>query len=329
MANVWHVVKRPGAVGCEGVFELRQLPDSALGPGEVRVKNTWLSADPYVRGMLDDSGSYMPTLPLGSPVPGGAIGRVIETRDADFPVGATVLHDLGWRDVATLPGTACFRIPDNGVPSQLYLGHLGMPGQTAYFGLLAVIEPRAEETLFVSAAAGAVGSAVVQIAKIKGVRVIASAGGSEKCALLQTLGADVVIDRKAPGSMRDKLAAAAPHGIDLYFDNVGGDHLDAALHCAKLGARVALCGMISGYGSAEGLTLPDPMRLVVKHIRMRGFTAPEFDACRDEFQSAMLDWIQSGLVRSPETVIDGLEAMPLALDQVLLGANTGKLLVRV
>jgi NADPH-dependent curcumin reductase CurA len=329
MANVWHVAQRPRTSVSDGVFQLREVPDPPLSAGEVRVKNTWLSADPYVRGMLDDAGSYMPTLPLGSPVPGGAVGTVIETSNADFPMGATVLHESDWRDVATLLGSACVRIADNGLQSQLYLGHLGMPGQTAYFGLLDVLEPEEGETLFVSAAAGAVGSAVVQIAKIKGLRVVASAGGAEKCALLRRLGADVAIDRKASGSMRDKLAAAAPDGIDLYFDNVGGDHLDAALQSANIGSRIALCGMISGYGAADGLTLPDPMRLVVKHIRLRGFTAPEFDGRKDEFERAMLDWIQTGLVQSPETVMDGLHAMPLALEEVLRGGNVGKLLVRV
>jgi NADPH-dependent curcumin reductase CurA len=329
MAKVWHVAQRPRDSLCEGVFELRDVLDQPLSAGEVRIRNTWLSADPYIRGMLDDAGSYMPTLPLGSPVPGGAVGTVVETRDANLEVGATVLHDLGWRDMASLPASACFRIDGNGVKSQLYLGHLGMPGQTAYFGLLDVLKPREGETLFVSAAAGAVGSAVVQIAKIKRVRVVASAGGAEKCAMLRTLGADVAIDRRANGSMREKLADAAPDGIDLYFDNVGGDHLDAALESAKIGARMALCGMISGYGSADGLTLPDPMRLVVKHIRMRGFTAPEFNGRKDEFEGAMLEWIRMGLIQSPDTVLDGLHSMPLALEQVLSGGNVGKLLVRV
>jgi NADPH-dependent curcumin reductase CurA len=328
MAKVWHIAQRPRTALSDGVFELREIPDPPLRRGEVRVRNTWLSVDPYVRGMLDDGGSYMPTLPLGSQVPGGAVGVVVESCDEQLPAGVTVLHDFGWRDVAAVPAAACQRLELEGCDSKLYLGHLGMPGQTAYFGLLEVLQPRAGETLFVSAAAGAVGSAVLQIGKIVGLKVVASAGGADKCALLKELGADAAIDRKAPGTMREKLAAAAPEGIDLYFDNVGADHLDAALECAKIGARVALCGMISAYGAGDCLELPDPMRLVVKHIRMRGFTAPEFDGRMDEFQSAMRQWIRSGAVRSPDTVVEGLEAMPAALDMVLRGANVGKLLVR-
>lgn len=328
MARVWHVARRPCGELAEGDFELRELPDPPLGAGEVRVRNTWLSIDPYVRGMLDDAGSYMPTLPLGSPVPGGAVGEIVESRDEALPVGVMVLHDLGWRDGAVLRGRQCVPL-DAEFASQLYLGHLGMPGQTAYFGLLDVLEPRAGETLFVSAAAGAVGSAVVQIAKIKGLTVAASAGGAEKGALLARLGADAVIDRKSPGTLRAKLAQAAPGGIDLYFDNVGGDHLDAAVQSANLGARIALCGMISGYGAGDVLTLLDPMRLVVKHIRMRGFTAPEFDARKDEFDAAMRGWVREGLIQSPETVIEGLEAMPASLNLVLRGGNVGKLLIRL
>jgi NADPH-dependent curcumin reductase CurA len=329
MPQVWHTARRPSGELQDADFELRQMPDQPLGEGEVRVRNTWLSVDPYVRGLLDDEGSYMPTMPLGSPVPGGAVGEVVESRDAALPIGTVVLHDYGWRDSVALPAEQCRPISASEVPAQRFLGHMGMPGQTAYFGLLAVLEPRAGEVLFVSAAAGAVGTAVVQIAKLKGLHVIASAGGSEKCALLKELGADVVIDRKAPGTMREKLAAAAPDGIDLYFDNVGGDHLDAALESARIGTRISLCGMISGYGLGGVLELPDPMRLVVRHIQMRGFTAPQFDAQRGKFESDMLEWIQAGLVRSPETVLDGLPAMPEGLRTVLRGGNTGKLLIRL
>ena len=329
MALVWHTAKRPGSELQDCDFELREVADAPLGDGEVRVRNTWLSIDPYVRGLLDDEGSYMPTMPLGSQVPGGAVGEVVESRAASLPVGTEVLHDFGWRSGAVMPAEACRAVGAPGVPIQRYLGHLGMPGQTAYFGLLDVLDPQAGEVLFVSAAAGAVGTAVVQIAKIKGLTVIASAGGSEKCVLLSKLGADAVIDRKAPGTMREKLAAAAPDGIDLYFDNVGGDHLDAALESARIGARFSLCGMIGGYGNGGVLELPDPMRLVVRLIRMRGFTAPEFDAQRGEFDSDMLGWVQAGLMQSPETVLDGLAAAPEGLRMVLRGGNTGKMLIRL
>ncbi len=329
MAKVWHTARRPSGELQDGDFELREIPDQPLAEGEVRVRNLWLSVDPYVRGLLDDEGSYMPTMPLGSEVPGGAVGEVTESRAAALPLGTMVLHDAGWRDSATLTGAQCRAIGHSDLPPQIFLGHLGMPGQTAYFGLLDVIDPRAGEMLFVSAAAGAVGTAVVQIAKIKGMQVIASAGGSEKCALLKELGADEVIDRKAPGTMREKLAAAAPDGIDCYFDNVGGDHLDAALESARIGARISLCGMVSGYGRGGMLQLPDPMRLVVRQIRLRGFVAPQFDDRKSEFESDMLAWVKSGRLRSPETVLEGLQAMPEGLRSVLRGGNTGKLLIRL
>ena len=329
MAQVWHTARRPNGEVQDADFELRNVPDAPLADGEVRVRNGWLSVDPYVRGLLDDEGSYMPTLPLGSQVPGGAVGEVEQSRDAALPVGTMVLHDYGWRDSAAMPAAQCRQIGPPEIPAQRFLGHLGMPGQTAYFGLLEVLEPQAGEILFVSAAAGAVGTAVVQIAKIKGLHVIASVGGSDKCALVKELGADLVIDRKAPGTMREKLAAAAPAGIDLYFDNVGGDHLDAALESARIGARFSLCGMISGYGKGGVLELPDPMRLVVRQIRMRGFTAPEFEARRSLFEKDMLEWVLSGRMHSPETILDGLGAAPEGLRTVLLGGNSGKLLVRL
>ena len=329
MAKVWHTARRPSGELQDADFELRESPDRPLAEGEVRVRNLWLSVDPYVRGLLDDEGSYMPTMPLGSEVPGGAVGEVTESRAAALLPGAMVLHDAGWRDSAALPAAQCRPIGHSGLPSQIFLGQIGMPGQTAYFGLLEVLEPCAGEVLFVSAAAGAVGTAVVQIAKIKGMQVIASAGGSEKCALLTELGADIVIDRKAPGTMREKLAAAAPGGIDCYFDNVGGDHLDAAIESARIGARISLCGMVSGYGHGGVLRLPDPMRLVVRQIRLRGFVAPQFEDRRSEFDSDMLAWVKAGRLRSPETVLDGLQAMPEGLRSVLRGGNVGKLLIRL
>jgi NADPH-dependent curcumin reductase CurA len=329
MAKVWNTARRPSGELQDADFELRESPDQPLAEGEVRVRNLWLSVDPYVRGLLDDEGSYMPTMPLGSEVPGGAVGEVTESRAAALPPGTMVLHDAGWRDNAVLLAAQCRPIGNSALPPQLYLGHLGMPGQTAYFGLLDVLEPCPGEVLFVSAAAGAVGTAVVQIAKIKGMQVIASAGGSQKCALLKELGADSVIDRNAPGTMREKLAAAAPDGIDCYFDNVGGDHLDAAIESARIGARISLCGMVSGYGHGGMLQLPDPMRLVVRQIRLRGFVAPQFDDRKSEFESDMLAWVEAGRLRSPETVLDGLQAMPEGLRSVLRGGNVGKLLIRL
>lgn len=329
MARVWHLHERPGARLDASIFRLDEVPDAPLGPGEVRIANSWLSVDPYMRGMLDGAGGYLPALPLGTALYGGAVGEVVESRSAAWPVGHRVIHQLGWRDLSVVPAAACEPIPDSPAPIQRYLGHLGMPGQTAYFGLLDAAAAVAGDVLFVSAAAGAVGSAVVQIGRIKGMTVIASAAGAEKCAALHAWGAHATIDRLAPGTMREKLAAAAPAGITAYFDNVGGDHLDAAIDSARIGARIALCGMVGGYGAGDRLELPQPMRLVMKRLRIRGFAEPDYDHRHAEFHDDMLRWTLSGELVSAETVHDGIESMPAALISLLGGGNLGKMLVRL
>ncbi len=329
MARIWHLRERPGTTLDASIFSLDAVADAPLGPGEVRVANSWLSVDPYMRGMLDGAGGYLPALPLGTAMAGGAVGEVVESRSAAWPVGRGVVHPLGWRDLAVVPETMCEAVPAGPAPVQRYLGHLGMPGRTAYFGLLDAAAAVAGDVLFVSAAAGAVGSAVVQIARIKGLTVIGSASGAAKCAALREWGAHATIDRLAPGTMREKLAAAAPEGITTYFDNVGGDHLDAAIEHARIGARFALCGMIGGYGAGDRLELLQPMRLVMKRLRIVGFAEPDYDDRRAEFHDDMLRWTLSGELVSAETVYDGLEATPAALLGVLNGGNLGKMLVRL
>jgi NADPH-dependent curcumin reductase CurA len=207
-----------------------------------------------------------------------------------------------------------------------------MTGATAYFGLLDAGEAKEGETLFVSAAAGAVGSMVVQIARIKGMMVIGSAGGAQKCALVRALGADIAIDYKAPGSLVSKLKEAAPKGIDVYFDNVGGDHLDAALACARDGARFAECGMVAGYNvnDAHGpVPLHHLMQLIASRVRMRGFVVYEFIGRMKEFQKDMMAWVAEGRIKSAETVKDGLESTPEAFIGLFTGNNTGKMLVKL
>ena len=329
MARVWHLRGRPGKTLDRGIFSLDDLDDVALAPGEVRVANSWLSVDPYMRGMLDGAGGYLPALPLGAAMAGGAVGEVVESRSAAWPVGRKLIHQLGWRDLSVVPEAMCEAIPESPAPIQRYLGHLGMPGQTGYFGLLAAAAAVPGDVLFVSAAAGAVGSAVVQIGRIKGMTVIASAAGADKCAALREWGAHATIDRLAPGTMREKLAAAAPDGITAYFDNVGGDHLDAAIESARIGARFALCGMVGGYGAGDRLELPQPMRLVMKRLRIQGFAEPDYDDHHAEFHADMLRWTLSGELVSAETVYDGIDAMPDALIGVLGGRNLGKMLVRL
>ena len=328
MPWAWHLRGRPVAELSNDIFELRRIDSVPLSEGKVRVCNRWLSVDPYMYGLLSGKGRFLPALPLGNVMPGGAVGEVIESRSPRLAVGTIVLHEAGWSDQAVVDAASCVALADDSVPIQRYLGHLGMPGRTAYVGLLSAAEARTGDIILVSAAAGAVGSAVVQIARLKGMTVIAAAGGAAKCALAAALGADAVIDYKAPGAMREKLASAAPTGIDVYFDNVGGDHLDAALECARQGARFALCGMVGDYDD-PCLRLKDPMRIVIKGIRLQGFNVAHYDHSQADFDHDMKEWMRDGKIISPETVMEGLEAVPAAFFAMMRGSNLGKMLVKL
>ncbi len=329
MARAWSLKSRPNGMPLPGDFEMIDLPHAPLAEGEVRIANRWLSVDPYMRGRMNDVKSYVPPFQLGEAMQGGAIGEVVESNAPGVAVGDMVQHMLGWRDEAVLPGAAVQKLPALGVPPQAFLGQLGMPGMTAYFGLLAVAEAKAGDTVFVSAAAGAVGSTVVQIAKAKGMTVIGSAGGSEKCGWCRSLGADAMIDYKEDGSLVKKLLAAAPNGIDVYFDNVGGEHLDAALAAANLRARFAICGMIDMYNSGAPTELRYLPRLIGMRVRMQGFIVSDYMADAATFYRDMGAWLQSGKLQNQETVFEGLEAMPDAFLGLFSGGNTGKMLVRV
>jgi NADPH-dependent curcumin reductase CurA len=234
----------------------------------------------------------------------------------------------GWRDEAVIDARTANKLPGLGAPPEQFLGVLGVTGMTAYFGLLDAASAKEGDIVFVSAAAGAVGSVVVQIAKAKGMTVIGSAGGAEKCDYVRSLGADHVIDYKA-GSVLKSLAAAAPDGIDVYFDNVGGDHLDAAFALARQNARFAICGMIEGYNNPTPPSFRFIMRLIAMRIRMKGFIVFDYFPRMAEFYGEMGPWLASGTVKSRETVVDGLEAMPQAFLGLFEGANTGKMLIRL
>jgi hypothetical protein len=329
MALTWTLLARPNGLPKIEDFALKFVDLPPLADGMVHVRNRWLSVDPYMRGRMNDAKSYAQPYALNAPMVGGAIGEVVESKAEGFAPGDLVLHSWGWRDEAVGPAAAVTKLPAIGVPEQRFLGHLGMPGMTAYFGLLDVAGIRTGDTLFISAAAGAVGSAVVQIAKLKGLRVIGSAGGARKCALVRELGADAVIDYKSPGSLADKLAAAAPDGIDVYFDNVGGEHLDAALGAAKDNARFAMCGMIDTYNETAPQGLRNMMRIVRARIRMQGFIIFDYNHRVGEFQAAMGQWMRDGLIRSDETIYDGLAETPRAFLDLFSGGNSGKMLVRL
>jgi NADPH-dependent curcumin reductase CurA len=328
MARAWHLMSRPQGLPTTDNFALKEIELPALGDGMVRVANRWLSVDPYMRGRMNDVKSYVPPFALDAPMEGGAVGEVIESRDPGFKAGDTVLHMAGWRDEAVLPAAALNKLPELGVPPQAFLGNLGLTGGTAYFGLLDAASAKEGDVVFVSAAAGAVGSAVVQIAKAKGMTVIGSARGKDKCDFVRSLGADEAIDY-TDGPIVKSLAAAAPKGIDVYFDNVGGDHLDAAFALARQNARFAICGMIEGYNAAEPMAFRYIMRVIAMRIRIQGFIYTDYLPRLGEFHRDMGGWIASGAVKARDTVVEGLDQTPEAFLGLFSGANTGKMLVRL
>lgn len=329
MAKAWHLKQRPSGMPTPADFDYKDYALPALDDGMVHVRNRWLSVDPYMRSRMNDVKSYIPSFVVGEPMEGGAVGEVVESRDPAFQPGDKVLHMLGWRDEAVLPAKALNKLPTiPGVEPQAFLGNLGLTGGTAYFGLLEAASAKEGDIVFVSAAAGAVGSAVVQIAKAKGMTVIGSAGGADKCDFVKSLGADEVVDYKA-GSVLKQLAAVAPKGIDVYFDNVGGDHLDAALAVARQNARFAICGMIEGYNTGEPTQLRFLMRLIAMRIRMQGFIYTDYMGQMGRFYQEMGGWIASGQVKSRDTVMEGLDRTLDAFLGLFTGANTGKMLVRL
>lgn len=329
MPSAWHLKSRPSGMPTADNFEFKDIALPQLAEGMVHVRNRWLSVDPYMRGRMNDVKSYVPPFQIGEPLEGGAVAEVVDSRDPGFAPGDLVLHMAGWRDEAVVPASALNKLPSiPGVEPQAFLGNLGLTGGTAYFGLLEAAKAKDGDIVFVSAAAGAVGSAVVQIAKAKGMTVIGSAGGPEKCEFVRSLGADAVIDYKA-GPLVKSLAEAAPKGIDVYFDNVGGDHFDAALAHARREARFAICGMIEGYNAAEPMCFRYIMRVIAMRIMLKGFIYTDYMDRMGEFYGEMGPWVASGQVKGRDTIVESLEKTPEAFLGLFTGANTGKMLVRV
>ena len=328
MAKAWTLVNRPDGLPQSSDFELKTFDLPPLEDGLVRVRNLWLSVDPYMRGRMNESKSYIPPFQLGEPMDGGAIGEVVESKADGFAPGDLVSHFAGWRDEAVVPAKGLIKLPDLGGQPQDFLGNLGVTGATAWFGLFDVAEAKEGDIVFVSAAAGAVGSAVVQIAKAKGMTVIGSAGGAEKCDFVRSLGADAAIDYRS-GPIIKSLGEAAPDGIDIYFDNVGGDHLDAAFARSRLNARFALCGMISGYNSREPQQFRYIIRMIAMRVTMKGFLYGDYVPRLGEFYRGMGELMASGKVKSRDTVFEGLDKAPDAFLGLFSGANTGKMLIKL
>lgn len=338
MAKAWHLISRPAGMPNLANFALRDMPDGDLAEGQLRVRNLWLSVDPYMRGRMNDTKSYAASFALEEPMTGGAIGEVLESRLDGFAAGDLIMHMGGWRDggiigLDMMPNKLPAPLLAADIAPQTFLHNLGLTGGTAWIGLHRVAQIKQGDVLFVSAAGGAVGAAVVQLAKARELTVIGSAGGAEKCEWVEELGADATIDYKA-GPVLPQLAAALKRlgkgGIDVYFDNVGGEHLDAAFAVANDFARFAICGMIEVYNDGKPQEMKYLIRTIPARIRMEGFIyTDQFFACMDEFYADMAGLISSGAVTMRETVHEGIESMPDAFLGLFSGGNTGKMLVKL
>lgn len=324
------LVSRPQGEPTPAEFELAEAEVREPGSGDIVVRNLFMSVDPYMRGRMNDVRSYVPPFRLGAPLEGGAVGEVVASRAEGVDEGDVVVHNLGWRDYAVLPAASAERV--EAIPHlSRYLGILGMPGLTAWAGLLRVARFEPPDAVFVSGAAGAVGTAAGQIAKLLGAgRVVGSAGNADKVRLLtEDLGFDAAFDYH-DGPVAASLAAAAPEGIDVYFDNVGGEHLEAAISHLRPHGRVAACGAISVYNATSPPAGPRNLTLVIgKRLTISGFIVSDHSDMRAELTEKVGGWLADGSLLAPETVVDGLERAPEAFIGMLAGANTGKIVVRI
>lgn len=320
-----HLAVRPRGVPQPTDFDLVDVDVPGPADGQVLIRNAYVSVDPYMRGRMNDTKSYVPPFALGAPLTGGAVGQVVASRNGRVEEGSWVVHNLGWRELALSAGDGLLGVDPAMAPVSTALGVLGMPGLTAYVGLLDVGRAQEGETVFVSGAAGAVGSVVGQIAKLKGCRVIGSAGSPEKVAWLREVGFDEAFDyREVPA--REALKG----GINLYFDNVGGPTLEAGLAALRMRGRVVACGAISQYNATELPSGPRNLFLVVtKRLRIEGFIISDHFDRMPAFLGEVAPWVRDGSIRYRETVVDGIENAPAAFIGLLAGENIGKMLVRV
>ncbi|NEA66247.1 NADP-dependent oxidoreductase [Streptomyces sp. SID12488] len=333
------LVRRPAGEPLTTDFAVEERPLPPLGEGQLLVRNLYMSVDPSMRGRLESTEKhYTHNFTPGSPLDGRALGVVEESRCAAVPPGTYVRHQLGWRQRAVLDAAdtdGAGRIDPRLAPLPTWLGLLGQTGFTAYVGLTRIAELRPGDTVLVSAAAGAVGTAAGQFARLLGAeRVVGTAGGPDKCALLvKEFGYDAAADYRAE-PVRDALARLAPDGIDVYFDNVGGEQLAAALHALRTGGRVALCGMMSQFGGdrpagQRSADINQLIQAVLKRLTLRGFIVRDHDDLRPEFEQRVAGWLAEGRITARETVVDGLENAAGALLSLLGGGNVGKMLVRL
>jgi NADPH-dependent curcumin reductase len=328
------LASRPAGQPAPDNFRLEELAVPAAGAGEVLLRTLWLSLDPYMRGRMSDVPSYTAPVGIGQAMVGGTVSEVVSSNNPSFAPGDLVMGYTGWQTHAVSDGKGLRKVDPKAAPVSTALGVLGMPGMTAYTGLLEIGKPQPGETVVVGAASGPVGSLVGQIAKIKGARAVGIAGGPKKCAYVKDeLGFDDCIDHRAP-DLPARLAAACPKGIDVYFENIGGAVFEAVWPLFNTFARVPVCGLVAQYNTGE--SPPGPNRLpafmrsaLTKRLTVRGFIVWDFAAKQDDFLRDVASWISQGKVKYREDVVDGLERAPAALIGLLKGDNFGKMLVRV
>ena len=340
-----HLKQRPVGMPTENDFELVNVNVSDPREGEFLVRNIWMSVDPYMRGRMRETKSYIPSFQLGKPLEGGCVGQIIESKNNQFEVGEYVLGNFGWREYWLSNGSngsGVMKIDPEMAPIQWYLGIFGMTGLTAYVGLLKIGELKEANNndnnntaVFVSAASGAVGSIVCQIAKIKGCRVVGSAGSQEKVKwLLDQAGIDYAFNYKElaenNNNISSELRKSCPDGIDIYFDNVGREHLEAAIDNMKVFGRIVLCGMISQYNATTSSAGPSNLFLAITNrLKLQGFIVRDHYDILNELYTNMSKWVSEGKIKWQETVFEGLENAPKAFLALFKGENTGKMLVKI
>ena len=322
------LARRPVGMVQRSDFEYAEAPVAEPGAGEVLVKILYISLDPAMRGWMNEGKSYVPPVAIGEVMRAGALGRVIASKDPGVAVGEHVVGVLGVQEYAVAKGKNLTRVDPGLVPLPVYLGTLGMPGMTAYFGLLDVGRPKAGDTVVVSGAAGAVGQVVGQIAKIKGCRVVGIAGGQDKCDYLRSIGFDAAIDYKHE-DVKAALKQHCPKGVDVYFDNVGGEILDAVLTQLAMHARIVICGAISQYNEARMKGPSNYMSLLVNRATMQGMVVFDYAGRYGEAAREMAGWMAAGQLKTREDIVDGLETFPETLLKLFKGENTGKLVLKV
>jgi NADPH-dependent curcumin reductase len=323
------LASRPEGAVSEQNFRIVDAPMPQPADGEVLVKNEWLSIDPYMRGRMNDAKSYVPPAQLDEVMVGQTVGKVIDSRDARIAVGDNVLTQLGWQSHGIVKASDVVKVDARRVPASYYLGLLGMPGLTAWFGLFEIGQPKAGDTVLVSAASGAVGSVVGQLAKIHGCRAVGIAGGRAKCDhVVHELGFDACVDHRA-GNLYDDLRAACPNGIDVDFENVGGAVLDTALRLMNRHSRIVLCGLVAEYSAKEPYGYQRLRSVLVNRIRMQGMIVFDWKDRYGEALAGLTAYVAEGRLAYRESIVEGLDNAPRALIGLLKGENFGKQLVKI